>query len=118
MKISALMLLLASLAPAQTIDKWVWRSSAITLVVGESMDIRSSWQRPEGNPFWASPNGKFAYQGLGKSIAIDGAILAAEYVALRVTRHTKLARPMTYAFSVCNVISGAKSFTQANRNLQ
>jgi hypothetical protein len=119
MKISILaLMMLAGLAHAQAPDKWVWRSSAMTLIAGESSDIATSWQRPEGNALWASANGKFAYQGLGKSIAIDGAIIAVEYVALRATRHTKLARPMIYVFSACNVVSGAKSFRQARLNLR
>lgn len=118
MKLSILALILASLAHGQALDKWVWRSSAMTLIAGESADAATSWQRQEGNQFWASPNGKFAYQGLGKSIAIDGAIIAVEYVALRTTRHTKLARPMLYIFAACNVVSGVKSFHQANLNRQ
>lgn len=112
-----ILILAAWPAVAQTDSRavnWLWRGSVVTLYAGESLDAASSWQQPEGNRLWGSP--RFGVRGLAQTVAINGAVTAGEYYALRAAKRTRWRWLAAGAFIAANVYSGARAARQARRN--
>src|SRR5450432_3858839 len=91
--VAGLLLLLSTGAFAQDrqptkLGRILYRTGQAALVVAHSLDIGSSWGKPELNPLLQGPNRTFGGQGAAIKIGIVGLGLAAGELIVR--RHPQL----------------------------
>ncbi len=70
-------------APPQAAAYRGWQRSLIPLVAAQTLDIASSYGRPELNPLLASSSGRFGVQAVGIKAGTTAGMVVLEYLLVR-----------------------------------
>lgn len=83
MKLLPLLLLLISVAHAETRAQKLWRVSAAVLIAGNAADMASSYGQMELNPALRGSDGRFSCRGVSLKAGLVGGALLIQRMTLR-----------------------------------